>query len=155
MPAHDDEDLARVRHDLYSATRTRKPHGGLVPVADDAGIQAAVAVDLTRAEESDVDIAALQHVSEQRCHGDDGFGAGYDDRIGDSFGHRLRVRTAHAGFVDEFDVRVRSAAGEVHRESRQADTREDAVLAGERPGGNRHDQFGRGKCFGSSHFRLP
>ncbi len=155
VASHDHEHLAGVGHDLDGSTAARQTHGGLVPVTDDAGVEAAVAVDLRRTEEADVDVAALQHVPEQRCHGHHGFGAGDHDGVGDALGHRLGVRAADPGLVDQLDVGVGGAGGEVDGEGGQTHPGEDPGLAGQGPRSDGDDQFGGGEVFGGGHFRLP
>src|SRR5580704_5575494 len=57
---HDDQYLARVRHDLRRTAAAGQAHRGVRIVADHGAVEVAEAIDLRCAQEADIDAAALQ-----------------------------------------------------------------------------------------------
>src|SRR5690349_8461718 len=68
LEPHDVEDALGVDGDLAGAAAAWQAHLGRSIVADDAGVQVAVAVDLRAAEQADLDTPALQIEAKQIGH---------------------------------------------------------------------------------------
>ena len=119
----------------------------LVVVADDGRVDVAEPVDLGRAEEADVDEAALEVEREQLEHARDGGRAGDDRRVADAQREPGRPGPEHAGLVDELELRRDGPLGEVDGDVRQADPDEADALAGElaRGGDDHHLGLAEGR----------
>jgi hypothetical protein len=103
-------------------------------LADDGRVDVPEAVDLGRAQEADVDQAALQVVGEELPHAGDRRRAGDDRGVADRERESRRARAEHACLVDELHVGGDRALGEVHGDVREADADEADALPGELAG---------------------
>ncbi len=144
MATHHDEDLGGVRDDLDGPACAGQSDRRVLPVTDETCVQASRSIDLSGPEKSDVDVATLQDITEERGHTEHGFGAGDHDGVGDTFGHRRRMRAAHSGFVDQFYVRIRRVAREIDCERGEPDSGEDPALTRQLACRDGDDRFGGG-----------
>src|SRR5205823_618340 len=129
-----DEDAPHAERDLGRAAAAGKAHLRRVVVADHGAVQIAVPVDLCRAEEADVDAAALEPVREDLRYRDDGVRRLRQLAVADRERYLGRFRADRPALVDEDAARRARAAREVRREARQADADEADRAVGQAPG---------------------
>lgn len=141
---HDDGEAVRERGDVRAAATARQAHGGLLPVADQRGVQVAVAIHFRAADEAQVDLAR-RHQAHQVDH------ACGPERAADVGGVAHRVeqfgggRVAHDADFEEADGVGRVCAlRQREGDERQAHTHKDVFSILYLPCGADNHQFFRG-----------
>ena len=119
--------------DLGRTTAAGQAHLRLRVVADHRAVEVAAAVDLRRAEEADVDAAALEPVREHLRHGDDRVRRLGELAVADRQRQMLGLRADRAALVDEHAAGSVRPAREVRGEARQPDADEADGVAREPP----------------------